>query len=288
MSGLAPLNALRAFEATARRGSFKAAAEELNVTAAAVGQQVRHLEALVGADLFERDGRRLVLSERGAAALAPLKRGFELMGEAGAALRATEPSRSVSISAPIDLMTLWLAPDFKAWPGAMTCVGPDETADLSLVLREPASAPKGAIRLMDEVLTPLAHPDLIASMTDMGLERLESLALIEDISLPDGWRAWLASRGGYGADRGAQFRVGSSLAALEMARSGAGVVLARKPLAYDLIRSGALLPVFPDGDWARPRSYYLISDTTPSVGVDRVIAHLQSAAAARQDLVGEL
>ena len=46
---LPPLNALRAFEASARRGSFAAAAEELGVTPAAIGQQVRHLEALIGA-----------------------------------------------------------------------------------------------------------------------------------------------------------------------------------------------------------------------------------------------
>ena len=64
---LPPLNALRAFEAAARHLSFKLAAHELHVTPAAVGQQVKALEARLGVRLFERLHKQLVLTEAGQA-----------------------------------------------------------------------------------------------------------------------------------------------------------------------------------------------------------------------------
>ena len=74
---LPPLNALRAFEAAARLGSFVAAAAELHVSAAAVSQQVRRLERYLDTDLFQRLARGLILTEEGRAFLPELSRGFE-------------------------------------------------------------------------------------------------------------------------------------------------------------------------------------------------------------------
>src|ERR1700728_4598328 len=68
---LPPLNAVRAFEAAARLGSFKEAAAELSVTHGAVSQQIRLLENWLGAPaLFRRSVRRVVLTPAGAALLA--------------------------------------------------------------------------------------------------------------------------------------------------------------------------------------------------------------------------
>ena len=69
MRQLPPLNALRAFEAAARHLSFAKAAEELNVTPAAVSHQVKGLEAFYGVDLFRRLTRQVHLTEEGLAAL---------------------------------------------------------------------------------------------------------------------------------------------------------------------------------------------------------------------------
>ena len=90
------------FEAAARRGSFVAAAEELNVTPAAIGQQVRQLEALIGAPLFVREGRGVRLTERGAAGIDRLGRAFELMGEASSAMREASGEVELVIGAPAD------------------------------------------------------------------------------------------------------------------------------------------------------------------------------------------
>ena len=77
-----PLNALRAFEAAARHLSFKLAAHELHVTPAAVGQQVKALEARLGVRLFERLHKQLVLTEAGQAYLPEVSGGFRRIANA--------------------------------------------------------------------------------------------------------------------------------------------------------------------------------------------------------------
>src|SRR4051812_42842289 len=95
---LPPLNALRAFETAARHSNFRLAAEELGVTQSAVAQQVRGLEADLGAQLFERLPRALALTDQGRRYAGHLRRAFELITEATAALR-PEPFRlTISIT----------------------------------------------------------------------------------------------------------------------------------------------------------------------------------------------
>ena len=79
---LPPLNALRAFEATARHMSFSKAAEELNVTKAAVSHQVRGLEEFLGFNLFERGNRSISLTEAGEKSLPKLREGFNNLADA--------------------------------------------------------------------------------------------------------------------------------------------------------------------------------------------------------------
>ncbi|SAL31372.1 LysR family transcriptional regulator [Caballeronia arvi] len=71
-----PLNALRAFEASARHLSFTRAAQELNVTQAAVSQQVRTLEERLGTPLFRRLPRGLNVTDEGRALLPVLSDAF--------------------------------------------------------------------------------------------------------------------------------------------------------------------------------------------------------------------
>ena len=84
---LPPLNALRAFEAAARHLSFKLAAHELHVTPAAVGQQVKALEARLGVQLFERLHKQLILTVAGRAYLPGVSEGFRHIAEATSQLR---------------------------------------------------------------------------------------------------------------------------------------------------------------------------------------------------------
>lgn len=112
---LPPLNALRAFEASARHLNFRIAAQELNVTQGAVAQHIRGLEADLGTKLFERLPRGLALTDEGRAYVPNIRRAFELISEATLLLR-PEPAR-LTISVTPSFATKWLIPrlqDFVA------------------------------------------------------------------------------------------------------------------------------------------------------------------------------
>ena len=85
---LPPLNALRVFDAAARHLSFTRAADELAVTPAAVGQQIRALEDVLGVVLFRRTSKGLELTPEGEAGLDPLREGFLRFEESVAAMQA--------------------------------------------------------------------------------------------------------------------------------------------------------------------------------------------------------
>jgi LysR family transcriptional regulator, glycine cleavage system transcriptional activator len=104
-----PLNGLRVLDAAARHLSFTKAADELAVTPAAVGQQIRALEDMLGVVLFRREPKGLALTGEGAAGLDALRGGFLQFEEAVRAMQAGQSSNSLTIAAPRDFTAKWLA-----------------------------------------------------------------------------------------------------------------------------------------------------------------------------------
>ena len=105
-----PLNGLRVLDAAARHLSFTRAADELAVTPAAVGQQIRALEDTLGVVLFRRTTKGLELTPEGEGGLGPLRQGFLEFEEAVRAMQAGQTSKSLTIAAPRDLTEKWLMP----------------------------------------------------------------------------------------------------------------------------------------------------------------------------------
>lgn len=105
-----PLNGLRVLDAAARHLSFTKAADELAVTPAAVGQQIRALEDMLGVVLFRRTPKGLELTGEAAAGLEALRDGFLQFEEAVRAMQAGQSSHSLTIAAPRDFTSKWLAP----------------------------------------------------------------------------------------------------------------------------------------------------------------------------------
>ena len=105
-----PLNGLRVLDAAARHLSFTRAADELAVTPAAVGQQIRALEDLLGVVLFRRTPKGLELTGEAMAGLDPLREGFLRFEEAVQAIQAGQSSHVYTIAVPRDFLGLWLAP----------------------------------------------------------------------------------------------------------------------------------------------------------------------------------
>jgi LysR family transcriptional regulator, glycine cleavage system transcriptional activator len=110
---LPPLTALRAFAAVAQSGSFSAAARALNVTHAAVAQQVRALEEHLDQPLVARDGRALALTAEGEQLAAALNDGFATMQRGIDALRATDGDRPLRISLTAGFAAQWLMPRLR-------------------------------------------------------------------------------------------------------------------------------------------------------------------------------
>lgn len=105
-----PLNAMRVFDAAARHLSFTRAADELAVTPAAVGQQIRALEDMLGVVLFRRTPKGLELTGEAEAGLDALRQGFLQFEESVRAMQAGQSSQSLTIAAPRDFTAKWLAP----------------------------------------------------------------------------------------------------------------------------------------------------------------------------------
>ena len=103
-----PLNALRVFDAAARHLSFTKAADELAVTPAAVGQQIRALEDTLGVVLFKRMTRNLELTPEAERSLPALRAGFRQFEESVRILQDGQGSRCLTIAAPRDFTTKWL------------------------------------------------------------------------------------------------------------------------------------------------------------------------------------
>ncbi len=297
MSALPPLNALRAFEAAARHGSFVAAARELNVTPAAIGQQVRQLEALIGAPLFERTGRALILTERGAAGLDRLSRAFELVGEANAAMRDARQTTTVTLSCPAAFQSAWLAPrlgaqrdrsfqlDVLSLPADAAF---DAGAEIVVEFTGRPASHYDSVLLFSETLTPVATPDLAATILDV--ERLELAPLIEEIADGLGWRTWLTARGAYGVAQKPAFRCHDPRSVVALSEAGAGVGLVRRSHAHQAILDGRLAPLFAAGDQQSRLGYYALTrrDSRQSDAARDLLNWLRAQASAFTDQAGDL
>lgn len=254
---LPSLNALRAFEAAARCGSFTRAAAELGVTAGAVTQQIRQLEAWLGFPLFERLPQGVRLTVASQAALPDLTRGFATLSEAVAQLRARQGARALRIAALPCIAQLWLSPRLvalqQAFPGLEFAVSAMEEPpdgrralhDLALFyqpLQEGAAGSDG--------LTPVCAPALAKSLADPAA--LSGVTLLHDAVWHGDWARWLNVAGASGVDagRGPAFSLYSL--ALDAALAGSGVLIGRISLVAPHLADGRLVAPFdrvlPTGD----------------------------------------
>lgn len=103
-----PLNGLRVLDAAARHLSFTRAADELAVTPAAVGQQIRALEDMLGVVLFRRTPKGLELTDEAGAGLDALRGGFLQFEEAVRAMQQGQSSFRLTVAVPRDFAAKWL------------------------------------------------------------------------------------------------------------------------------------------------------------------------------------
>ena len=203
---LPPLNALRVFEAAGRLGSFKNAAAELHVTHGAVSQSVRLLEQWLGAALFERHNRRVVLTPAAQAYLVEIGPLFEQLSQATLRFGFAETtSRTLSVNASATFTLRWLVPRLESFraehPGVVVNVETSNKPVESLkdsydvVIRGGPDTLYGYSTrpfLFEERL-PVCSPILLQRQPLHEPDDLRQHTLLHTSSLPRLWPDWLAS-----------------------------------------------------------------------------------------------
>jgi LysR family glycine cleavage system transcriptional activator len=244
------LRAIAAFEAAARHESFTKAADELNLTQSAISHAIRSLELRLGVDLFDRFGRTVALTEAGRAFVSRLRLSLNLISEAFEQPARLGRARLV-VAASAGLAERVLAARLPAFlrnhpdrelelrtvAGAAEVTAGD--ADVAILYGAGACAGLTQRRLAGEVLFPVAAPGQDLPRRP---EELARLALIHQPEHP--WRLWLEQVGLSDLPTAAALTADSQMAAIELARSGAGVALARGLLVRDDLRAGRLVRLF--------------------------------------------
>lgn len=265
-----PLASLRAFEAAARHGSFTAAAAELNLTPAAVSQQIRVLEAQLGAALFERLPRGVRLTERGSAYAQPVRHAFADIQGATEALFGRARQR-LNVRASISCAALVIAPRlarFQAlrpdidvrlttfvWADAFD----DDATDLDIRFGHGGWTDGRVTHLGHETAMPVRRPDLGGPIS---LAALAAGPIIEIGGSEADWPAIMA-REGLGPPRPASVqRVDSSLVALQMAIRGPATVIVLESFAREYLRLGLLTAPCPERLPIQP-SHFIVQRRRP-------------------------
>ena len=279
---LPPLNALRAFEAAARHLSFLKAAEELNVTAGAVSQQIKTLEDHLSLKLFRRQARGVLLTDAGQRYG---KRISELLDQIAAATRdlgRQSGGAVLTVTTMPSFAARWLIPRLGAFGRlhpelAVRTLADDKLAtflddDVDVAIRFGAGNYVGltADFLFREEVFPVCSPRLLEG--DMPPRRLEDLAhhtLLHDEPHPGlhelEWSAWLAKRGIRNIDAHQGPRFTYTHMSLTAAAMGQGLALGTSVLCADDLESGRLVRPFPDKIVAA-FAYYLVF---PPMALDR-------------------
>lgn len=284
---LPPLNGLRAFEAAARHLSFTRAAQELNVTQAAVSHQVALLEARLGVRLFRRRNRALMLTDAGQGLFPPLRDALDRIAGAVERVRPERGRRAFTVSLITSFAAKWLVPRISRFqerhPDVDVRVGATErlvdfVADgVDVAVRGGAGRWPGvrAELIAAETVVPVCSPRLLEGAAPLRAPSdLARVTLLHDENQPveafPGWAGWLEAAGAGGVDAGRGPRFSHTYMAINEAIAGRGVALGHSWLIADDVAAGLLVRPF---DLVLPAGFsYYLACAEGAVGQPRVRA----------------
>lgn len=205
---LPPLNQLRAFEAAARHLSFKAAAEELNVTHAAVSHQIKALEESLGTQVFQRVTRGVRLSAEAQRLSTELSQAFDQMDQAIQQFKAKEMTGTLKVSVVPWYGNRLILPrlaEFRAdYPGLTVDLGYSyelvdfSYSDFQAALRHgKGNWPNlSEVKVHSDTVSPIAAPALVEGLDlPLSSERISQMTLAVARGQEDAWRYWLEQAG---------------------------------------------------------------------------------------------
>jgi LysR family glycine cleavage system transcriptional activator len=258
---LPPLNALRAFEVVARHSTFRAAASELHVTAAAVSQQIKALEDHLGRKLLRRHSGGYSLTADALAGLQDLRDAFERLAAAVNKI-STADQRMLRISTVPSLAAAWLLsrlPRFRErYPSLDVLLHASyelvdfEHAHIDMAIRYGTGVYHGLVsqRLFVDEIFPVCSPRLLSSRSALKKPAdLRTFSLLHTHWNPPtgrwpGWPEWLQAAGVHGVDAAKGPRFSDGAMALQAAVDAQGVALASRALAIDHLITRRLVRLF--------------------------------------------
>lgn len=265
---LPPLNAVRAFEAAARLGSYVAAAQELHVTQPAIGRHVKALEERLQTQLFQRTPRGVVLTEDGWRYFEQVSAALTQIAEASYELTSRAQQRWLRLLVVPGFAGRWLRhhlAEFRTLhPGIRIALEPNpsfrevtaERADLGIAFGEGEEFSGPREVLVQPPIFPVCSPAFLLEHGPLtGVEDLLRLPLLHE---DDGywWGAWLQSQG-LRARLSSEMSYVSADQVIDLALAGAGVALTNGLLVEEELASGRL--VRPLANQAVLEGYLLLS-----------------------------
>lgn len=258
---LPPLNALRAFEAAARTGSYVAAAAELGVSAAAISQHIRKLEDYLGKQMFTRLNNRVMLTDAGHAILDGAAAGLQMISDSTEHLVSNRSKSRLVLSSIESVAEKWLVPRLASYARAHPDfrfdmrVEPDpvdfsrHNIDLRLGY-DPGQYPEQTTVLLErDVVLPLCSPSYLErnpAAGSLGLAAVPGDDLLHTSWGPNfgshpSWHNWFSKAGLPPPSISTGFQVGNSGLVLDLVSQGIGVALGQRMMAADAIAAGRLV-----------------------------------------------
>nr|WP_047168541.1 LysR substrate-binding domain-containing protein [Sphingomonas sp. Y57] len=272
-----PLNALRAFEATARRASFTAGAQELSVTQSVISRHVANLEDIIGRKLIERSAQGFGLTPEGEALLPVVEQAFD---DIQAAMNRMGASRTLRVHMPPAYATATGMPLLRAFrkdhPDVAIRVGssyvtgsPEEKVDVAILFDHARGDRPGRHLLRRIRFTPMCAPEVAARAAGRTLADFlageELLHVLVDGEPHDHLWTEFGARRGVAIPAGQGMTFESFVFAAEYAAGGSGIALgdagAQAP--------APLVAPFPDDVIELDFGYFLV--VTPEGAGDPIV-----------------
>ena len=268
-STLPPFAALREFHAAATHDRYRDAAESLGLTESAISHQLRRLEEFLQISLFDRSGRRPILTDAGRGYLEQIAPAIRQIQAATEALMPASGRSIVRLTLPPSLAVTWLIPRLSAFERAhphsdLQLITTTRVVDLrrdqvELAIRHgKGSWPDvDAAFLLAETAMPVCAPGYLdplpKTLTSAVLRRARFLVAAHS---PDEWEEWTRAHGVNMPARKNQIVLDAMEQTLQVAESGHGFAMGRRPVVDDWLTRGRLIAPFGDAD-PTGAAYYL-------------------------------
>jgi len=266
-----PLTALRSFEAAARHGSFRNAAEELCVSHSAVSHQIKQLESHLGVELFLRKSRAVELTKAGRVYYPMLRDAFDRIAEGTELLLAPRSHKILTVQLYSTFAIRWMIPRLHRFNNAHPEIQirlntsqadvdfEQDDVDLCVMIGNRSSSNLHYDYLFTSEMFPVCSPSLLTGGTTIQApENLATQTILQVYPSENDWYTWLDGVGVSGVNPSEGLQLDSYDLALTTAVQGLGIALGMQPYIARDLRSGVLVELFPGKRVKAPGDWYLV------------------------------